>query len=137
MIQKIIDLNQNQNINEETILFHDNEMFQYYDEGMTRFVFVNEDKTKVIKILKSNNSFDYNKEENDIYQNAQEEIKKEMAETKLVNGFIEQEFVLPIKFSNKDLTIKQMLFAATSRDEVGWDKDGSLKCFDLSEYRKY
>jgi hypothetical protein len=79
----------------------------------------------------------WNEEELDIYENADDEDKEKMAETTLVNGMIEQEFVLPIKFGGKKLTIAQRLFARKCRNEVGWDKDGNLKCFDLDEYMKY
>lgn len=35
------------------------------------------------------------------------------------------------------MNLLQIQFAGKCRDEVGWDKDGNLKCFDLDEYRKW
>lgn len=120
-------------------IFHNNEVFTFFDCGLTRHVFVNKDKTKVIKILIDSNSKDFNLEEAEIYENASDERKKEYAETKLVMGglLIEQEFCNPIKFDDRKMTIPQIMFASSCRDEVGWTEDGRLVCFDLDEYKKY
>lgn len=119
-------------------IMHDNEIFTYFDEGTSRYVFVNADKTKVIKMHKHRgHGFDFNKEESTIYNEASDLVKSEMAKTKLINGFIEQEFCLPIQFAGKKLTMDQIRFARSCRNEVGWDKDGNLVCFDLDEYKKY
>lgn len=120
-------------------IFHKGEVYTYFDEGLTRHVYANADQTKVIKILIQKNSMDFNLEEFEIYQNASDEVKAEMAETKLtMDGMlIEQEFCNPIKFDDRKLSIPQMLFAGSCRDEVGWDKDGKLVCFDLNEFKKY
>jgi hypothetical protein len=125
-------------IKEQAILYK-GEVFTFFDSGQTRYVFTNKDKTKVIKILIEKNSKDFNLEEDEIYRNASDEKRKELAETKLtMNGMIiEQEFCNPIKFDNRKLTIPQMLFASSCRNEVGWNKEGELVCFDLDEYRKY
>lgn len=114
------------------------EIFEYWDEGLSRYVFVNPDKTKVIKLHKQRNGgVNWNQQEVDIYNNANEEHKSKMVPTELVNGFIEQEFVTPIKWAGIKLSIPQRKFAVKCRNEVGWDKDGNLKCFDLDEYLKY
>lgn len=61
-----------------------------------------------------------------------------MAETTLsLEGFIEQEFCTPLKESDNVLTLKQILFASSCRNEVGWTKDNRLVCFDLDEFKKY
>ena len=123
----------------EDAIYYNNEVFTYFDEGLTRHVYTNDDKTKVIKVLINKDSYDYNKEEIDIYENANDEPKALMAETKLtLNGMvIEQEFCNPIKFDDRNTTIPEMLFASSCRDEVGWNKDGKLVCFDLNEFKKY
>lgn len=118
-------------------IMHQGEIFSYFDEGCTRFVFVNKDKSKVIKLLKKELGKDYNEEEAEIYANAKPEDKAQMAETTLQNGFIEQKFCLPIKYGGKKLSIPQRLFAASCRNEVGWTEDDTLVCFDLDEYKKY
>ncbi len=132
--QEVID----NSIIEQAILYK-GEAYIYFDCGLTRNVFVNKDKTKVIKLLINKNSKDYNLEEKEIYENANEEVKKELAQTELAfNGLIiEQEFCNPIKLDERSLTIKQMLFAESCRNEVGWTVDGRLVCFDLDEYKKY
>ena len=119
------------------IIMHKGEAFTYYDEGCTRHVFANKDETKVIKILQRDTGQDFNTEEALIYKNASEEDKSQMATTELVSGMIEQEFCLPIKFGGKRLSIPQKLFASQCRNEVGWDKDDNLVCFDLDEFKKY
>ncbi len=121
------------------VILYKGEAFTFFDEGLTRYVFTNKDKTKVIKILIESNQYDFNKEEADIYKNAPDEIKNQLAKTELThNGtIIEQEFCNPIKFDDRKLTIPQMLFASSCRDEVGWTEDGRLVCFDLDEYKKY
>jgi len=119
------------------IIMHNGETYTYFDEGCTRHVFANKNETKVIKILQRDNHFDFNTEEANIYDKASDDDKKQMAKTELVNGMIEQEFCLPIKFGGKRLTIPQKLFASQCRNEVGWDKDDNLVCFDLDEFKKY
>lgn len=125
-------------VTKQAILYN-GEMFTYFDVGLTRYVFVNKDKTKVIKILIDKRLHDYNLEESEIYENADDEIKKDFAKTELTydGSIIEQEFCNPIKFDGRKLTIPQILFASSCRDEVGWTADGRLVCFDLDEYKKY
>lgn len=120
-------------------VFYKGEIFTYFDTGLTRFVFTNKDKTKVIKLLIHKDSKDYNLEEKQIYDNASEVVKNELAKTDLTYDglIIEQEFCNPIKFDNRKMTMQQILFARSCRNEVGWAKDGRLVCFDLDEYRKY
>ena len=117
-------------------IIHQGEIFEYFDEGCTRYVFTNKDKTKVIKLEKDNREI-WNKKEIDIYTNASEEEKKLMAKTIMINGFIEQEFCLPIKFGGKKLSMSQIRFAQSCRNEVGWTKEDELVCFDLDEYKNY
>lgn len=117
---------------ENTVFLHKGEVYTYFDEGCTRFVYANQDRTKVIKIEKCPNFA--NQEEYEIYENSPEQDK--MAETRLVGDFIEQEFVLPIKFGGRRLTLAQIAFANSCRNEVGWKGD-KLVCFDLDEFKRY
>lgn len=121
------------------VIIYKGEAYTFFDEGLTRYVFANKDKTKVIKLLIEKNNFDFNLEEYEIYQNADEDTREQLAKTELTsNGLvIEQEFCNPIKFDERKLSIPQMLFASSCRDEVGWNKDGKLVCFDLNEFKKY
>jgi hypothetical protein len=121
------------------VILYKGEAFTYFDSGLTRYVFVNTNKTKVIKILIDKHTKEYNEEEVEIYQKANEKQKAEMAKTNIdYDGFVvEQEFCNPIKWDDRELTIPQMLFAASCRQEVGWTKEGNLVCFDLDEYKKY
>lgn len=139
MIENILNQNVNSITNKDAI-FYKGELYTYYKSGLTRHVFVNQDKTKVIKSLISDKTFakDYNKEEQQIYIDADDETKLLMAETTLsLEGFIEQEFCTPLKESDNVLTLKQILFASSCRNEVGWTKDNRLVCFDLDEFKKY
>jgi hypothetical protein len=124
---------------EKKVILYKGEAYSYYDTGNTRYVFVNDSKTRVIKLLIDQNYKDFNLEEIEIYKYATEEKKKEMAETVMnYDGLVvEQEYCSPLKWDNRPMTIQQMLFAKSCRNEVGWDKDGNLKCFDLDEYKKW
>ena len=119
-------------------ILHNNEIFTFYKSGNTRYVYVNESKTKVIKTL-IRKGHDFNKTEIEIYESADQDTKDQMAETKLVSkgNLIEQEFCKPVDESDKELTIAQMLFASSCRNEVGWNSKGQLVCFDLDEFKKY
>lgn len=139
-IINVIDVLENKISIEEAkdmLVMHKGEAYTFFDEGLTRHVFANADKTKVIKLNQRQNGKDFNKEEFEIYSNASDEVKADMVETTISNGLIEQEFVTPIKFGGKKLTIPQRLFASSCRNEVGWTYDGRLLCFDLDEYKKY
>lgn len=120
-------------------IYYKGEFYTYFDSGLTRHVFVNADKTKVIKLLVEKNNVEFNEKEIKIYKNASKYERNEMAKTKTAyDGFVvEQEFCNPIKWDERELTIEQMLFAAACRQEVGWTIDGQLVCFDLDEYKKY
>lgn len=120
----------------EQVVLYKGEAYSFFDEGLTRYVFVNESRTKVIKLVIDDYTF-FNEEERDIYNNANESTKNLMAKTHFDSGIIEQEFVAPQKFEERPLTIPQMLFHDSCRGEVGWTKDGRLVCYDLDEFKKY
>ena len=124
---------------EKKVILYKGEAYTYYDTGNTRYVFVNDSKTRVIKLLIDQNYKDFNLEEIEIYKNASNETRKEMAETVMnYDGLVvEQEYCIPLKWDDRKMTMQQILFAKSCRNEVGWDKDGNLKCFDLDEYKRY
>jgi hypothetical protein len=138
-IEHIINLEHRTSSIRDQVILYKGEAFSFFDAGLTRYVFTNADKTKVIKILIDKSSKDYNLEEAEIYTNASKENKSQMAKTILTyNGsIIEQEFCNPIKFDDRDMTIPQILFASKCRNEVGWNNEGKLVCFDLDEFKKY
>lgn len=138
-IENIIQHDHQDDSIKKKVILYKNEAYTYFDSGLTRHVFVNPDKTKVIKILIHKDMKDYNQEEFEIYQNANKEIREQLAKTKLtLNGFvIEQEYCNPIKFDDRELTLPQIMFASSCRNEVGWTKEGKLVCFDLDEYKRY
>lgn len=119
-----------------TIMYQD-ELFSYWDEGCSRYVFVNEAKTQVIKITKDEISGFFNDDEYQRYQEASEEDRDRMALTDLQDGIIIQEFCMPAKWAGVKLTVAQKLFSERCRNEVGWNAAGELVCFDLDEYMKY
>lgn len=138
-IEQVVQMDKiTKSITEQVILYK-GEAFTFFDEGLTRYVFSNESKTKVIKVLQDDHSFDFNLEEFDIYNKALDEVKSLMAHTELTyNGtIIEQEFCNPIKFDDRKMNIPQILFASSCRNEVGWNKNGKLVCFDLNEFKRY
>lgn len=138
-IEQIIQMDKiDKSVTSQAILYK-GEAYTYFDSGLTRHVFVNADKTKVIKVLIDKHSKEYNEEEVEIYKNATDTQKAEMALTGTAyDGFVvEQEFCNPIKFDDRKMTMPQMLFASSCRNEVGWTLDGRLVCFDLDEYKKW
>lgn len=121
------------------VILYKGESYTFWDSGLTRYCFVNADRTKVIKILIDPRHKDYNEEEYNIYLHASKEKRRQLAETKMDDSrIIEQEFCMPIKMDKKrQLTIPQIVFAQSCRNEVGWTADGRLVCFDLDEYKKW
>ena len=52
------------------VIMHKGEAYTFFDEGCTRHVYVNNDETKVIKLLKKDSGKNFNTEEAEIYNNA-------------------------------------------------------------------
>lgn len=138
-IEHVIQQDKLDNSIQKQAILYKGEAYTYFDSGLTRHVFVNPDKTKVIKILVDKNHKDFNLDEINRYKNANAEARAQMAHTEITyDGFVvEQEFCNPIKFDDRKLTIAQIMFASSCRDEVGWNKAGKLVCFDLDEYKRY
>lgn len=125
--------------NGRDVVVYMGKLYEYFDSGNTRDVYVNKERSKVIKLLTYDfTNTEYNQKEEAIYHDSSDDVKSLMAHTIIdENGVVFQEFCNPIKFDNKPLTIKQTLFAESCRNEVGWNKDGKLVCFDLDEFKKY
>lgn len=126
------------------IIIVNGEVFTYKASGLTRRVYQNKDKTKVIKIALQESYYYNNTEEASIYNSMSENVRAQMAETKLLdNGYIEQEFLwtlddpLTESMITRDITIEEIRFARSCRNDVGFDKNGVMKCHDLEEYKKY
>jgi len=137
-MSKIEILNKTNDIERDfEYIFYKGEQWKFYDSGLTRNVFVNEDKTKVIKVLINSDGINHNKLEYDIYNDSDDKSEFAFTEISSDNTIVEQEYVEPIKFSSKELTLREILFANSCRGEVGWNKENKLVCFDLDEYKKY
>jgi hypothetical protein len=126
------------------VIVVNNEIFTYKNSGLTRRVFVNESKTKVIKVPVKLDTYHFNKEEIECWENADEETRLELATTKILeNGYIEQEYLHTLddpdteEWLGRPMTQKEIRFASSCRNDVGYDSEGNLKCFDLHEYKQY
>lgn len=130
-------------------VFHNGEVFTFHDTGLTRRVYVNADRTKVLKVPVSLLDYDHNRREAEAWESMSEEKRKEFAECKLLsNGWLEMEFLVTLReleedeklaeeWSDREVTAAEMAFAASCRNEVGFDKDKTMKCYDYDEYRRY
>ncbi len=143
-IEKIIQADKDSLENNADIIIVNGEAFTFKNSGLTRRVFVNADKSKVVKVLVKGNSKDYNKEEIECWNGASDTVKKELAETELLdNGYIMQEYLHTLddpetaNWLGRSLTMKEIRLAGSCRNDVGFDKDGNMKCFDLHEYKQY
>lgn len=116
----------------DSVVYHKGELFEYLDQGHTREVFVNKEKTKVVKVNKD--YFDANQEEIEIYNNSKEQDK--MAKTWLEDNYILQEYCRPILDSDYK-TIGDIKFVNSCRRECGINLNGNIVCYDLSEFKKY
>ena len=143
-IEHNINIDQYSQENEADLIIVNGETFTFKATGLTRRVFANADKTKVIKVPVKLATFHFNDEEIECWENASDETRLELASTKILdNGYIEQEFLHTLddptteEWLGRFLTQKEIRFADSCRSDVGFDEDGKLKCFDLHEYKKY
>ena len=143
-IEHIVDVNTATVESTADVILVNGEAFTYKNTGLTRRVFVNKDKTLVVKVPV--NKFDqrHNDKEAEHWDECDEEQRKELAETKrLPNGYILQEFLQTFdddstpEWLGRPLTMDEIGFASSCRSEVGFDANGVLKCYDYDEYKKY
>lgn len=130
--------------NNADVVVVNGEVFTYKACGLTRRVFVNADKTKVVKIPVQNNYQHFNNTEINLFNDADENKRKEIAHTEILeNGYIVQEYLHTLDDKNtadwlgRPMTMKEIRFADSCRSDVGYDKNGNLKCFDIHEYKQY
>lgn len=139
-----IQADQNSLENDADMVIVNGEVFTYKNTGLTRRVFVNKEKTHVIKVPVGKTGQHFNDEEAEIWDAANEDRRKEYASTeKLPNGYIKQEFLHTLDdpeteaWLGRNLTMAEVRFARSCKEDVGFDKDGNLKVYDLHEYKKY
>jgi len=93
-IEHNINFEQYSQENKADLIIVNNEVFTFKATGLTRRVFANKEKTKVIKVPVKLDTFFYNDEEIKCWNNASEEKRLELASTKILdNGYIEQEYL--------------------------------------------
>ncbi len=130
--------------NAEAVLF-EGVAYVYHNTGLTRRVFVNKEKTKVVKIPVTEHDFDHNKAEAEQWANASEKMRARLTPCRLLsNGWLEMDFLYTLndketeaKWGHLDLTVEEITFASSCRNEVGFDTEGKLRCYDYDEYMKY
>lgn len=139
-----LQTDQNSFENDADVIVVNGEIFTYKNTGLSRRVFVNKEKTHVIKVPVKKHSQHFNDEEVELWEAASEERRKEYATTEILpNGYIKQEFLHTLddaeteKWLGRNLTMKEVRFARSCREDVGFDKEGNLKVYDLHEYKKY
>jgi hypothetical protein len=136
------DSNIQNDIQKTDAIIVNGELFSFKADGLTRRVFANADKTKVVKVCFERGNH-FNQEEINLFTQANDKKRAELADTKLLdNGYIEQEYLITLDTDEADaliqnLTPEQIAFARSCRGDVGFDKNGVLKCHDIEEYRKY
>lgn len=120
------------------------EAFTYKNTGLTRRVFVNKDKTLIVKVPINNFDQRHNDNEADLWNRADDEIKSQLAETaRLPNGYILQEYLQTLDDPDTEeklgrpMTMAEIRFATSCRNEVGFDSNGILKCYDYDEFKAY
>lgn len=143
-IEHIIEVNTATVESKADVIFVNGQVFTYKNSGLTRRVFVNEDKTLVVKVPVDTQSQIHNDAEITFWGEASDEIKPQLAETKrLPNGWVIQEYLHTLddpeteNWLGRSLTNKEIRFAASCRSDVGFDDEGNIKCYDLEEYKKW
>jgi len=96
----------------------------------------------VVKVSLTRDNY-FNEEEINLFTKADDDKKRQLAITQMLdNGYIEQEYLITLDDPEADKLINQMTneeidFARSCRGDVGFDKNGVLKCHDIEEYKKY
>lgn len=126
------------------VIIVNGEAFTYKNSGLTRRVFVNKSKTLVIKVPVEKDYQKHNDNEAELWITSSETNKAQLAETKrLDNGYILQEYLQTLDddetedIIGRPLTMEEIAFASSCRDDVGFDSNGVLKCYDYDEFKKW
>mgnify|MGYP003579199356 CR=1 FL=1 len=143
-IEQILNVNTATVESQADVILVNGEVFTYKNSGLTRRVFVNKDKTLVIKVPTDKYYQRHNDNEAKLWNEASDEEKEQLAETKmLANGYILQEFLQTLDDPDtainlgRTLTMDEIYFAGSCRNDVGFDTPGRLKCYDYDEIKKY
>lgn len=143
-IEQIINVNMATVESQADVILVNGEVFTYKNTGLTRRVFVNKEKTLIIKVPITNQYQEHNDNEAELWNTASDEDKEQLAETKrLSNGYILQEFLQTLDdpttkdYLGRPMTMKEVNFAMSCRNDVGYDTEGRLKCYDYDEFKKY
>ncbi len=131
-------------VKSDAVMFN-GEAYVYHNTGLTRRVFVNKEKTKVVKIPVSEHDFEHNRNEAEMWENATDEQRATLTPCRLLsNGWLEMDFLYTlndpetdVKWGHIELSNLDIQFASSCRNEVGFDTEGKLRCYDYDEYRKY
>lgn len=113
-------------------VFYKDEVYTFLDSGLTRNVFVNSDKTKVIKLLIDLDGINHNEIESNLFDLDNDEMA--FTEYDKEYNIIVQEYIKPV---DRELTLQEIKFSMSCRGEVGLNKLDKLVCYDLDEYKKY
>lgn len=126
------------------VIFVNGEAFTYKNTGLTRRVFVNKDKTLIVKVPINKYDQKHNDNEAEHWNECTEDERSQLAETKrLYNGYILQEFLQTLdddttpEWLGRSLTMSEISFASSCRSDVGFDTNGVLKCYDYDEFKQY
>ena len=141
-IEQIVNVNTATVESKADVILVNGEAFTYKNSGLTRRVFVNKDKTLIIKVPITVEDQRHNDKEAELWSEADEETRSQLAETqRLSNGYILQEFLQTLDdettegWLNRPMTMSEIRFATSCRNEVGYDTNGKLKCYDYDEFK--
>jgi hypothetical protein len=141
-IEQIINVNTATVESTADVILVNGEVFTYKNSGLTRRVFVNADKTLIIKVPITVLDQVHNDNEAELWSEADEETRSQLAETqRLSNGYILQEFLQTLddetteEWLNRPMSMSEIRFATSCRNEVGYDTNGKLKCYDYDEFK--
>lgn len=143
-IEQIVNVNTATVESTADVILVNGEAFTYKNSGLTRRVFENKDKTLVVKVPIDVEFQRHNDNEATLWNEASEEVRSQLAETqRLPNGYILQEYLHTLddketqEWLGRPMTNKEIRFAVSCRNDVGYDANGVLKCFDYDEFKKY
>ena len=143
-IEHIINVNTATVESKADVIMVNGEAFTFKNTGLTRRVFENKSKTLIIKVPVRKEYQDHNDNEAKLWEEATEEERSQLAETKrLSNGYILQEYLHTLddddteKWLNRPMTMAEIRFATSCRNDVGYDTEGRLKCYDYDEFKQY
>lgn len=143
-IEQIVNVNTATVESKADVILVNGEAFTYKNSGLTRRVFVNKDKTLIVKVPITVEDQRHNDNEAELWSEADEETRSQLAETqRLSNGYILQEFLQTLddetteEWLNRPMSMSEIRFATSCRNEVGYDTSGRLKCYDYDEFKKY